>query len=379
MRVLIITESFLPHMNGVTGTVLHVAEYLGDRGDQVSVIAPGAKGVTDAPAGLSVQRLRSVALPRYRDVRVATTLTPTVSKAIRQVAPDVVHLASPILLGWQAVTACRQLGIPTVAVYQTDVPDYAARYGLPGFEGILWAHVARLHRRASITLAPSSHSVAQLEQAGVPRIARWGRGVDTELFHPGKRDEAFRARIAPNGETIVGYVGRLAPEKQVNDLAVLHDVPGIRLVIVGDGPERARLEALLPRATFLGFKRGQELATIAASFDVAVHPGESETFCQTIQEANASGVPVVAVGAGGPLDLVHNSVDGWLYAPGDLAGLRARVLDFAGDPSKRAAMGQAARLRVSGRTWAAVCAELDGHYRKAIEYTRALPVRGGAA
>lgn len=369
MRVLIITETFLPHMNGVTGTVLHVAEHLGDTGDEVMVIAPGTKGTSTDPAGLAVQRLRSVSLPRYPQMRVATALTSTVAKAIRSFNPDVVHLAAPILLGWQAVTVCQQLNIPTVAVYQTDVPDYAARYGLPGFENILWNHVARIHRKASLTLAPSSHSISQLEAAGVPRIKRWGRGVDLKRFSPLRRDEAWRRTVAPNDETIVGYVGRLAPEKQVEDLRVLQDIPGVKVVIVGDGPEMPRLKALLPHAAFVGFLGGLDLARAVASFDIAVHPGESETFCQTVQEAHASGLPVVAVGAGGPIDLVHSSLDGWLYRPGDLNELRARVADLAGDTAKRLAMGAAGINTVAGRTWEAVCTELEGHYGEAIEYT----------
>lgn len=366
-------------MNGVTGTVLHVSRHLRERGDDVLVLAPGSRGAHTDPEGLAVRRLRAISLPRYPDVRVSTAFTSTIAKAIRQFNPDVVHLASPILLGWQAVTACHQLGIPTVAVYQTDVPDYAARYGLPGFEGILWGHVARLHRKASMTLAPSTHSMAQLAAAGVPRVTRWGRGVDVVRFAPHRRDDAWRAKMAPHGETIVGYVGRLAPEKQVADLAALGDIPGIRVVIVGDGPERGRIADALPTAAFAGFLSGPELATAVASFDIAVHPGESETFCQTIQEAHASGVPVVAVGAGGPLDLVHNSVDGWLYRPGDLAEMRTRVADLAGDAAKRQAMGQAGRNSVSGKTWSVVCGELDAHYATAMEYERVGATRGRRA
>lgn len=195
-------------------------------------------------------------------------------------------------------------------------------------------------------------------------MRHWGRGVDTELFTPERRSEAWRARIAP-GETVIGYVGRLAPEKQVEDLSALADLPGTRLVIVGDGPSRPALERALPGAVFTGRLGGPALAEALAGFDVFVHPGESETFGQTIQEALASGVPVVATGVGGPVDLVRSSVDGWLYRPGDLGDLRARVADLVGDESKRRAFAHAAHASVRERSWDVVCRALLAHYDEA--------------
>jgi phosphatidylinositol alpha 1,6-mannosyltransferase len=129
------------------------------------------------------------------------------------------------------------------------------------------------------------------------------------------------------------------------------------------------LEDALPSAVFTGFLGGAELARAVASFDLFVHPGEFETFCQTIQEAMASGVPVVATGRGGPLDLVENSRTGWLYEPGDLAGLRGNVMDLMGDDAKRRAFAAAAYASVQGRTWPALCAELVQHYKEVIAGT----------
>jgi phosphatidylinositol alpha 1,6-mannosyltransferase len=368
VRVLLFAESSLIHMNGVTHSLLQVLRHLEANGHETRVIAPRASRdeASVGPHGSELSLLRSVGLPSYPEVRLTFARAASLSAMLRDFAPDVVHLASPFVLGWQGLRAADHLGIPTVAIYQTDIPGYAERYGMPAAQPVLAQHVARIHQRATLTLAPSSASIAELQAAGVERLRLWARGVDAERFHPERRSEEWRRRLAPNGETIIGYVGRLAPEKQVEDLAAIAGLPNTRLVIVGDGPSRASLEKQLPDAAFLGFLGGDRLAEAVASFDLFVHPGENETFCQTIQEALASGVPVVATGRGGPLDLVQNSRTGWVYRPGDLDELRARVLDLVGDRGKRRAFAIAARDSVAHRSWARLGDELIGHYRDAI-------------
>ena len=368
MRVALFAESSLIHMNGVTHSLLQVLRHLEANGHETRVIAPRASRdeASVGPHGSELSLLRSVGLPSYPEVRLTFARAASLSTMLRDFAPDVVHLASPFVLGWQGLRAADHLGIPTVAIYQTDIPGYAERYGMPAAQPVLAQHVARIHQRATLTLAPSSASIAELREAGVDRLKLWARGVDGERFRPERRSEEWRRRVAPNAETIIGYVGRLAPEKQVEDLQAIADLPNSKLVIVGDGPSRGALQKMLPDAAFLGFLGGHELAEAVASFDLFVHPGENETFCQTIQEALASGVPVVATGRGGPLDLVQNSRTGWVYTPGNLQELRDRVIDLVGDPAKRRAFAVAARDSVSHRTWARLGDELIGHYRDAI-------------
>ncbi|MFD5277132.1 glycosyltransferase family 4 protein [Pseudarthrobacter sp. NPDC058362] len=370
MRIAIVAESFLPLMNGVTHSILRVLEHLQERGDDVLVIAPaGQEGGDAGPqkvSGARIHRLPAVPLAGYTNVRVAMGGVYRVKRILADYAPDVVHLASPFILGWRAAQAAHQLGIPTVAIYQTEVPSYAARYGVPFLENWAWSRVENIHLLATRTLAPSTFALNQLRGRGIPRVQMWRRGVDTARFSPDKRDDAWRAAVAPGGERIIGYVGRLAVEKQVEDLAALAAVPRTRLVIVGDGPQRAALEDALPDAVFTGFLGGDQLARAVASFDLFIHPGEFETFCQTIQEAMASGVPVVATGRGGPLDLVENSRTGWLYEPGDLSAMRAHVVDLMGDDAKRRAFAAAAHASVQDRTWPALSAELVRHYSAAI-------------
>ncbi|GHF72387.1 phosphatidylinositol alpha 1,6-mannosyltransferase [Amycolatopsis bartoniae] len=362
MRVAIVTESFLPQVNGVTNSVLRVVEHLRGRGDDVLVVAPGLTGPAEY-RGAPVVRIPAVDLPVVNSLPIGLP-TRTVLTALTGFRPDVVHLASPFVVGARGLAAARRLRVPTVAVYQTDIAGFATAYGLGLGARAAWRWVRRLHAKADRTLAPSSDSVADLREHGIPRVHRWGRGVDIERFSPDHADPELRARLAPNGELLVGFVGRLAPEKEVDRLVSLAGVPGVRVVVVGDGPELEPLRERIPGAAFLGALYGDELATAYASLDVFVHTGPYETFCQAVQEAMASGLPVLAPAAGGPKDLVLPGRTGYLL-PADRAGFARELVervDDLRDPALRARLGQKARKVVLGRTWPAVCGELVEHY-----------------
>lgn len=368
VRVAIVTESFLPQINGVTHSVMRVLEHLRATGHEAMVMAPSHSGRAPKEyAGFPVVPVTSLALPGYADVQLSTTPQWRFERIFADFDPDVVHLAAPFALGQRAGLAAHRMGLPSVAIYQTEIPTYVTRYGIPQAEQLLWKWVRNVHQLATMTLAPSTYARQQLVGLGVQRVGLWGRGVDSVRFHPGKRDEALRRAWAPNGEKIIGYVGRLAPEKQVDDLEVLADLPGTRTVIVGKGPRMAELQRILPHAIFLGQLTGEDLPRAMASFDLFVAPGELETFCQTIQEAQASGVPTIAPARGGPIDLIDASHTGWLYEPGNLAGMRAHVRDLLGDDFKRATFARKAREAVEHRTWETTCNQLVMHYQEAID------------
>jgi phosphatidylinositol alpha 1,6-mannosyltransferase len=372
VRIAYVTESFPPDVNGVAHTAVRVAEHLLSRGHQPLVIAPEpASGVPLPDRGFDfpIARVPSVGIPVYRGFRVGLPGS-RVMEALASHNADLVHLAGPFVLGARACSAALKLQLPMVAVYATDLPAYARAYHTgPAGQRLAWWWLRRIHNAVDRTLAPCTASAIDLRDHGVERVAVWARGVDCKRFDPAKRSADLRAELAPGGELLVGYVGRLATEKRVDLLAEIGDLPGVRLVIVGTGPAEAAIRRAVPTALFLGQHVGEELARIYASLDVFVHAGPHDTFGQTLQEAAASGLPVVAPAAGGPLDLVRDGTTGFLVAPGSAAALAGAVARLAADPVLRAAQGKAGRQMVLGRTWPVMCDELIGHYADVLEAT----------
>ena len=359
-----VAESFPPDVNGVAHCTLRVAEHLVARGHEPLVIAPAPAAGTPGAGGpfpCPVIRMRSVPMPGYRSFYIGLPGR-SLRSALAGHRADLVHLASPFVLGGAVHAA------PTVAVNQTDIAGYAREYraGRLG-EAAAWHWLRRIHNAADRTLAPSTASARSLREHGVHRVRVWGRGVDTGLFHPARRSERLRRELAPGGEVLVGYVGRLAPEKRVDLLGQVATLPGTRLVIVGNGPAERALRRALPGAAFLGPRHGTDLAGIYASLDIFVHSGARETFGQTLQEAAASGLPVVAPAAGGPLDIVSEGTTGFLVPPGEPGPLAEAVSRLVRDPAMRAAMGRSARQKVAGRTWAVLGDELIGHYAEVLD------------
>ncbi|QSB13798.1 glycosyltransferase [Natronosporangium hydrolyticum] len=383
MRIALITESFAPDVNGVANSVGRVADHLYRAGHQPLVIAPAPASTRRRVAGprpYPVVRVPSVPTPGYRGFRIGVP-GPALTDALIAHAPDVVHLASPFVLGARGGGLAASLGLPTVAVYQTDMAAYLRLYG-PGrwrrapaemlagrrapAEILAWRWLRRIHNTADLTLAPSKAAAAALSAQGIERVRLWPRGVDLDRFSPARRSERLRRLLAPGGELLVGYVGRLAPEKRVELLGAVCRLPGVRVVVVGDGPSRPALARALPGAVFLGERHGHQLARIYASLDVFAHTGPHETFGQTVQEALASGVPVVAPAAGGPMDLVTPGLTGALVPPADAGAIAAVVAGLRADPGRRDAYARAARESVAGRSWSAIGDLLLDHYYEAI-------------
>ncbi len=365
IRILIVTEAFLPQVNGVTNSVLRLLEFCKRAGHEVLVIAPESENAPKDYLGFKIKHVPSIAMKRLIPMGLPKK---ELEPFIEGFSPDVIHLASPIFLGHYVARLARKANIPTVSVYQTDIAGFARHYGLNVAHNTLKRWVARIHSTTDLTLAPSAWACRDLESSGVNNVKLWQRGVDLVNFTSEKRDEALRTEFLQKrgAKYVIGYVGRLANEKRVDDLAILDSQPDLQLVIVGQGPAEARLMRELPNAIFVGYKSGADLARHVASFDTFVHTGKHETFCQAIQESLASGTVVVGPDTGGPTDLIDHGRTGLLIDTADSHLLLHSVYNLLEHPALDL-MQIAARKSVEHRTWDYINESLIEHYRDVIE------------
>lgn len=364
MKVAIVTESFLPQINGVTNSVLRILEHLAAQGHEALVIAPESSEGPSHYAGFRVKRIPSLAMKGLIPIALPQK---TLEPLLDGFCPDVIHLASPIFLGSYVAKIAKRMEIPTLSVYQTDIAGFARHYGLTIAHSQLKRWIAKIHMQTSRTLAPSSWACRDLESSGVENVHLWQRGVNAEKFNPTHRSAAHRDKWRqgnPN-KKIVGYVGRLANEKRIDDLSVLDGRADVQLIIVGEGPARSKLERELPNAIFLGYQGGDDLSRVYASLDVFVHTGKHETFCQSIQEALASGVPVIAPHTGGPVDLVIHGKTGYLIDTAKKEELSNAFETLIARNDLRQIHSDA-RASVISRTWASVNHQLVNHYLELI-------------
>lgn len=364
MRIALISETFLPDVNGVTTTLCRLLEYLQAEGHHALLLAP--QTAPNTYAGATIVPLSGMPLPMYPELK----LTPPqfgMTAHLRRFEPDLLHLVGPAVLGAAGPYLARSLRVPLIASYHTNFDDYSLHYGLGFLKNAVNFYLRWIHNRCRMTLCPSRATLQKLRISGFRRLRVWGRGVDTVRFHPQHRSVAWREQVGTReGETLFLYVGRLAREKGIELLPdALRDMDGVRLVVVGDGPARAELQQRMRDLPvhFTGYLKGAELATAYASADVFVFPSHTETFGQVVQEAMASGLPVIGARSGGTLDLVQEGVTGYLFEPLVATDLRAQLRRILADPAQRVAMGRAGRAVAEGRSWPLVMGELMGYYQ----------------
>ena len=363
LRVAVVAESFLPQINGVTNSVLRILDFFKSNGHEAIIIAPESVGGPSEYAGYEILRVPAINVKGL----IPIALPQQLAKArVLNFQPDVIHLASPALLGNYVARFAKKNAIPTLSVYQTDLAGFANHYGFQLANATLNKFVGRVHSNSDRTLAPSTSACDYLNELGVPGVELWRRGVDSERFRPENRDQDLRNSLLGNrpDRTLIGYIGRLAHEKRIEDLISLDEQDDVQLVIVGDGPIRERLERKLPNAIFTGFKTGHDLARMYASLDIFIHTGQHETFCQSIQEALASGVPVIAPNSGGPIDLVEDGKTGYLINTGNPKEIK-RVVKLI-QQSDVTEMRKVTRESVVNRTWQSINQELISHYLELI-------------
>lgn len=372
MRIALVTENFLPKIDGVTRTLSMLLEHLQQQRHQAIVLAP--EGAPARYAGAPVFGTPGVPLPMYPELRLLFP-PPRFKSLLSRWRPDVIHVADPMVLGAAAIFWAQQLGIPVVSSYHTNLATYLPYFHLGMLTEPTWAYRRFLHAQCKATLCPSPSTAQQLEQKGFSNVQVWPRGVNGTLFTPRRRSEAWRQQVSPNPNAkIILYVGRLSYEKNLDALlsafkAIEQDEPATHLVLVGDGPARQELEQALEgtRASFTGFLRGEALAEAYASADLFAFPSTTETFGQAVLEAMASGLPVLAFDAEGVRDLVRHDETGLLVPEGDTAAFTQSLRALLARPEQQAMMREHARAAAELRTWDSVLNDLVHTYEQMIE------------
>ena len=383
LRVAVVTETYPPEVNGVAATIAHVVHGLRSRGHALQLVRP-----RQGPADVAVQGglhgeslMRSLPIPRYPQLRMGL---PSRRALVAQWAahrPDIVHLVTEGPLGWSALHAARQLQLPVVSDFRTNFHAYSRHYGVAWLHRPVMGYLRRFHNRTSCTMVPTAALASELGAAGFERISVVARGVDTRLFDPARRSDALRRQWGVDTrQRVLICVGRLAAEKNLDLLLDAYEAmrridPGLRLVLVGDGPARARLQQRCPQALFAGLRRGEDLAAHYASADLFVFPSLTETFGNVVPEAMASGLPVLAYDCAAASQLIRSGDNGWRVRPGDRAAFIAAAVRLAGAGDAVPAMGVQARRTASALDWGRIVAAVEAEYLAALAGAGAAPAR----
>lgn len=369
LRVALVTDTYLPEINGVTTVLRTMREGLARRGHQVLVIAPRYDDCQPGEAG--IVRRASLPFPLYPAVRMSLPTGGPVTRALGSFRPDVVHVATEGPMGLVGRRWAPRRGIPLVTSFHTDFPRYAGRYAGDWAVGPVRRYCAWFHGPARLTQTPSAETAAELRVLGLAHVQVWGRGVDPSLFTPARRSEARRLAAGAGGaedRVVVLHVGRLAREKDtdvlIDSCRLIQSQVGHRVVfaVSGDGPDAPRVRRELPFARHHGFLDRERLADVYADSDIFLFPSPTETCGLVALEAMASGVPVVAADRGGVLENLRPEVNGLLATAGDGGAFARAVVELVRDQDRRRGLAAGARAWAQSRSWEGELEELERMY-----------------
>ncbi len=373
-RTALVTETFPPEVNGVANTVARVVTGLRARNHQVQLVRPRQTGDAQTTTHDASNQVltRGIQIPMYGHLRMGLPCTGTLRRLWSERRPDVVHIATEGPLGWSALQAASSLGLPVCSDFRTNFHAYSQFYGAAWLNRPIMAYLRHFHNRCHSTMVPTDTLRLQLEASGFKPLSVVARGVDTTLFSPAKRDPALRRSwgIGDDG-LVVLHVGRLAPEKNL-DLVVKAFArlqllqPQARLVVVGDGPSKADMQAQCPQAVFAGFRSGEALAAHYASSDMFLFPSLTETYGNVTPEAMASGLPVVAFDDAAAGQLINHRASGLLATRSDDNMFVQLATELASDATQRRSLGERARARALELGWDSIIRSIERIYGEAV-------------
>lgn len=364
MRLVLVTETYPPEVNGVAMTLSRLVGGLRARGHEVEVVRPRQKQEgRNSPAGEWV--VPGLAIPFYDSLRIGLPVLPRLETRWRERRPDLVHVATEGPLGLASVSAARRLGLPVTSSFHTNFHAYGGHYGVSALREATLAYLRWFHNRTRRTLVPTRQMVAELAAERFRGLGVMARGVDTALFDPARRDESLRASWgAGPADRVAIYVGRIAAEKNLGlaveaFLRLREREPGARFVLVGDGPAREPLQRAHPEFHYAGMRRGAELATHYASGDLFIFPSVTETFGNVVTEALASGLVAVGYDYAAAREHVRDGTNGFVAPFGDRAGFQAAVARAWAAREHWDRIRAEARATALGITWDAVVARFE--------------------
>ncbi len=375
MRIALVTETFIPEVNGVAMTLGRITEGLIKLGHSLQVIRPSqfSSDIPNTRIGQEDVLVTGFPIPFYSELRFGIPSESRLVKLWEQNRPDVVHVATEGPLGLSAINAARKLLIPVTSSFHTNFQNYSSHYGIGLLRGAIEAYMRWLHNRTMVTLVPTLAMIQTLQARGYRNVALFSRGVAIDLFSPVHRSSELRKSWGVNDQDVVVlHVGRLAKEKNVNLVlrsfsAIKSRLPNARLVFVGDGPLAKSLQEECPDAIFAGMKTGHELAVHYASGDLFLFPSVTETFGNVVPEALASGLAVIAYDYAAAATMITNEVNGLLVPFADEAGFINSGWTLASAPHKLKAIRQQAAPSVSHLDWGSVCERFAGALAQVVK------------
>ncbi|ATW25379.1 glycosyltransferase family 4 protein [Candidatus Formimonas warabiya] len=371
MKVAIFTDTFQPQVNGVARTVGRITSFLDSRNLPCLVFAP--EGGAAQAKKENVHTFPGFDLPFYPECRIGLPNISQVKDVLSSFQPHIIHVVTEFSLGFCGLKYARDHGLPVVASYTTNFPQYLNYYKAGFLEGWVWQYLRWFHNQCQVTYCPSPAIKSLLTKKGFLNLDTWGRGIDTALFSPEKRSVTLRNRLAPGKKLHFLYVGRLAPEKDLDVLLkawkiVQKTIPEAQLIVTGNGPIIGELkETAGPEVIFTGYLHGEELAAVYASSDVFVFPSTTETFGNVVLEAMASGLPVIAAAAGGVKNLLIDGSNGLSCRPRNYLDLASAMIKIAQDDGLRKKLGGQALQYARERKWDQVLNSLLESYQKVID------------
>ncbi|WP_340313971.1 glycosyltransferase family 4 protein [Rhizorhabdus argentea] len=377
LRVALFTGNYNYVRDGANQALNRLVGYLLGQGAAVRIYSPTVKQPAFPPTGELVS-IPSLPVPGRAEYRFPLMIPPSIKRDIKRFDPNILHVASPEILGHRAVSLALRRKLPVVASVHTRFETYFRYYGLAFLEPVVEALLRRFYRRCDAIFAPSE-SMAQLlrEQRMSYDVGIWSRGIDRGIFQPGRRCQDWRHSlgVAPD-DVVIGFVGRLVMEKGLDVFADAIDQLVRRQVrhkvlVVGEGPARDWFEKRLPGAIFVGFQTGEELGRAVASMDMLFNPSVTETFGNVTLEAMAARLPVVAARATGSESLIEDGITGRLIQAGRTQAFADALQHFCEDEALRRSVGEAGLKSSARYGWDQVNQELVDAYLRIVRQHRA--------